>query len=104
PARGCGAGPARRDGRGRPDAGELSGRHSRAPAAHGGALVMKASSSALLAVVLLTASPALAQSFTDPVPYCRAVGTIDEPDARYGGPKLPGWMAAQLGLHPTHRN
>jgi len=65
---------------------------------------MKASSSALLAVVLLTASPALAQSFTDPVPYCRAVGTIDEPDARYGGPKLPGWMAAKLGLQPSQGN
>jgi hypothetical protein len=55
----------------------------------------------LAAAVLLFAAPAaLAQSFSDPVPYCRAVGTIDRPDARYTGPKLPGWMAAQLHLQP----
>jgi hypothetical protein len=35
------------------------------------------------------------------VPYCRAVGTIDRPDARYVGPKLPDWMAAKLGLEPS---
>jgi hypothetical protein len=27
--------------------------------------------------------------FTDPFAYCSAVGTIDEPDARYTGPKTP---------------
>jgi hypothetical protein len=53
------------------------------------------------AVMLVAASPALAQSFTDPVPYCRAVGTIDSPDARYTGPKLPVWMAAKLQLEPS---
>ncbi len=52
------------------------------------------------AFIVLGASSALAQGFTDPVPYCRAVGTIDRPDARYGGPKLPAWMAAKLHLAP----
>jgi hypothetical protein len=28
-------------------------------------------------------------SFTDPFAYCSAVGTIDTPDARYAGPKVP---------------
>jgi hypothetical protein len=51
-----------------------------------------------LICLLLTAASAFAQTFTDPVPYCRAVGTIDKPDARYAGPKLPAWMAAKLGL------
>ena len=53
------------------------------------------------AVMLFAASSALAQSFTDPVPYCQAVGTIDSPDARYTGPKLPDWMAAKLRLEPS---
>lgn len=44
------------------------------------------------------AAPAKAQSYTHPVDYCRAVGTIDKPDARYTGPKLPRWMAKQLNL------
>jgi hypothetical protein len=51
-------------------------------------------------LVLLGIAPAAAQSYTDPVPYCRAVGTIDKPDARYHGPKLPDWMAAALHLEP----
>jgi hypothetical protein len=54
----------------------------------------------VLAVGITSAAPAWAQIFTDPVPYCRAVGTIDKPDARYAGPKLPGWMAATLHLGP----
>src|SRR5271170_4791115 len=41
-----------------------------------------------------------AQTFGDPISYCRAVGTIDKPDSRYTGPKLPAWMAAKLNL--TH--
>jgi hypothetical protein len=53
------------------------------------------------ALMLFGASPALAQSFSDPVPYCQAVGTIDSPDARYTGPKLPDWMAAKLQLEPS---
>ena len=32
----------------------------------------------------------------DPVTYCRAVGTIDAPDARYGGPPMPDWIARAL--------
>ncbi len=28
-------------------------------------------------------------AFTDPFAYCSAVGTIDAPDARYTGPKVP---------------
>ncbi|MBV8630332.1 MAG: hypothetical protein JOZ83_05370 [Silvibacterium sp.] len=43
---------------------------------------------------------ALAQTYADPIPYCRAVGTIDKPDARYTGPKLPAWMAEKLNLKP----
>jgi hypothetical protein len=46
-------------------------------------------------------SPAVAESYTDPVAYCRAVRTIDRPDARYGGPKLPAWMAEKLHLDPS---
>jgi hypothetical protein len=51
-----------------------------------------------LALIVLSVSPALGQSFTDPASYCRVVGTIDKPDARYQGPKLPPWMAAKLHL------
>jgi hypothetical protein len=42
----------------------------------------------------------LAQTYHNPVAYCRAVGTIDKPDSRYAGPKLPAWMAKQLNLQP----
>ncbi len=52
------------------------------------------------ALAVLSIAPAFAQGFGDPVAYCRAVGTIDRPDARYHGPKLPAWMAAKLGLEP----
>ena len=55
----------------------------------------------LAALAILVAAPAMAESFQDPVAYCRAVGTIDKPDARYTGPKLPGWMAAKLNLEPN---
>lgn len=44
--------------------------------------------------------PGLAQSYSGPVPYCRAIGTIDKPDSRYTGPKLPRWMARKLNLTP----
>ncbi len=30
-----------------------------------------------------------AQGFADPFAYCAAVGTVDTPDARYAGPKVP---------------
>ncbi len=52
------------------------------------------------ALLLWWLAPAEARTFGDPVAYCRAVGTIDRPDARYAGPKLPPWMAAKLGLPP----
>jgi hypothetical protein len=53
--------------------------------------------------VLLAFSPVLAQTaqtYADPIPYCKAVGTIDKPDARYTGPKLPAWMAGKLNMQP----
>jgi hypothetical protein len=64
---------------------------------------MNAMKELLLAPILLLPmmTPAAAESFTDPVAYCRAVGTIDRPDARYQGPKLPDWMAAKLNLQPS---
>jgi len=52
---------------------------------------------ALLATAVWPAGPAHAQmSWTDPVAYCRAIGTIDVPDARYVGPDVPDWMARSL--------
>jgi hypothetical protein len=55
----------------------------------------------LLSTMLLAALPVLAQTYKDPIPYCKAVGTIDKPDARYTGPKLPPWMAEKLNLKPS---
>ena len=55
-----------------------------------------------VAPVLLAFAPVFAQTaqtYSDPVPYCKAVGTIDKPDARYTGPKLPAWMAEKLNMH-----
>jgi hypothetical protein len=58
----------------------------------------------LFAVPILLAFAAVraqtAQTYSDPVPYCKAVGTIDKPDARYVGPKLPAWMAEKLNMQP----
>jgi hypothetical protein len=60
----------------------------------------------LSAVILVVSdSPALAQTYSDPAPYCKAVGPIDKPDARYSGPKLPAllskispiWQAGSIG-------
>jgi len=55
---------------------------------------------AALLLTCLAASAAAAQSYSDPAAYCAAVGTIDKPDQRYVGPKLPDWMAAKLHLAP----
>jgi hypothetical protein len=33
-------------------------------------------------------------TFTDPQAYCAAVRTIDEPDSRFTGDKVPDWMMA----------
>ncbi len=41
-------------------------------------------------------STAAAATFTDPFAYCAAVGTIDAPDARYTGPKVPDSIARGL--------
>src|SRR5215813_10101554 len=54
----------------------------------------------VLAIMFLANAPLFAQSFSDPVAYCKAVGTIDKPDSRYTGPKLPEWMARDLNLKP----
>ena len=42
-----------------------------------------------------TAAPTATQAatFTDPFAYCAAVGTVDAPDARYTGPKVPESVA-----------
>ncbi len=37
-----------------------------------------------------------AATFTDPFAYCAAVGTIDAPDARYTGAKMPDVVAKGL--------
>lgn len=37
-----------------------------------------------------------ATSFSDPFAYCTAAGTIDTPDARYVGPKVPDGIAKAL--------
>ena len=49
---------------------------------------------ALAALLGATAAAAQGQSFNDPAAYCRAVGTIEVPDARYDGRQLPDWMLA----------
>ena len=54
--------------------------------------------------MVLGAISTSAQTFTDPVTYCRAVGTVDKPGSQYAGPKLPGWMAAKLNLKPDQAN
>ena len=50
-------------------------------------------------VIASVAVPARSQSYTSPLTYCGAVGTIDKPDGRYTGPKLPRWMARKLNLN-----
>lgn len=56
-----------------------------------------------LTILSLTAGPSFAQTYADPIPYCKAMGTIDKPDSRYTGPKLPAWMAKDLNLKPDQR-
>ncbi|QNI33864.1 hypothetical protein H7849_08120 [Alloacidobacterium dinghuense] len=50
------------------------------------------------AFTFLAGRSAFAQTYSDPVAYCHAVGRIDKPDSRYTGPKLPAWMAKKLNL------
>jgi hypothetical protein len=52
-------------------------------------------------ILVIWVWPAFGQIFTDPVNYCQAVRTIDKPDSRYTGPKLPVWMAKKLNLKPS---
>jgi hypothetical protein len=58
----------------------------------------------LFAVPILLAFAAVraqtAPTYSDPILYCKAVGTIGKPDARYTGPKLPAWMAEKLNMQP----
>jgi len=46
--------------------------------------------------VVSTPSATQATPFADPFAYCAAVGTIDAPDARYAGPKVPDVIAKGL--------
>ena len=62
--------------------------------------VLAAATIVAAATMLCSVSPVVGESYRDPVAYCRAMGTIDRPDARYSGPKLPAWMAAKLHLDP----
>ncbi|MBS1852428.1 MAG: hypothetical protein JST79_16095 [Acidobacteria bacterium] len=55
----------------------------------------------LAGMMIVPSLPVFAQSYSTPVAYCRAVGTIDKPDSRYTGPKLPRWMGRQLNLSAT---
>jgi hypothetical protein len=45
-----------------------------------------------------TSAPSSTQAaaYSDPFAYCAAIGTIDEPDARYVGPKVPEVIAKSL--------
>jgi hypothetical protein len=50
-------------------------------------------------VALLGLAPAQAETPAapaDPAAYCKAVGTIDAPDATYKGPAVPDWMVAAV--------
>jgi len=38
------------------------------------------------------------ETFPDPYSYCKAIGTIDEPDDRYNGPKEPQGFREAFGL------
>lgn len=53
-------------------------------------------------VTVAADTPAPATTFSDPFAYCAEVGTIDQPDARYTGEKMPdsllkGFIAASGG-------
>ena len=41
-------------------------------------------------------APAATARHTDAQAYCRALGTIDAPDRRWAGSKLPHWIARRL--------
>jgi len=51
----------------------------------------------------LASTPAAAQgraSPENPAAYCRAMGNVDEPGARAGGPGAPDWIRRRLALRP----
>ncbi len=53
------------------------------------------------AVILISCTPVAtpttqSTTFSDPFAYCQAVGTIDAPDARYTGEKVPTTVAKAL--------
>lgn len=51
----------------------------------------------VVSALLQLPGPALAdERFADPFAYCAAVGSIDAPDGRYTGPKVPGAVAQGL--------
>ena len=56
------------------------------------------SAPALLVAACLAAGAARAADagWKDPAAYCKAVGTIDAPDARYIGAAVPDWIARAL--------
>ena len=43
-----------------------------------------------------TSAPTQANNFTDPFAYCATVGTVDTPDIRYTGPRMPDVLAQGL--------
>jgi hypothetical protein len=50
----------------------------------------------LAGALLAACSPQAAASFSDAFAYCAAVGTIDAPDSRYTGPRMPEAVAQGL--------
>lgn len=58
-----------------------------------------AATETLAAATPTTAAPTAnppAATYSDPFAYCAAVGTLDQPDARYSGPKMPDVLAEGL--------
>ncbi|MBI3800638.1 MAG: hypothetical protein HY268_27125 [Deltaproteobacteria bacterium] len=45
---------------------------------------------------VVASTAAATTSFTDPFAYCAAVGTVDAPDSRYAGPRVPKAIARGL--------
>lgn len=47
---------------------------------------------------VIAAPPKAGGTHSDPVSYCRAYSTVDQPGSRYTGPKAPTWMFRALKL------
>ncbi len=56
---------------------------------------------ASIPVSAVASTPTQSASFTDPFAYCAAIGTVDAPDARYTGPRVPETVARGL-MKATH--